>query len=290
MDKLKRLQKYVEGGKIRKFDTGGGFNSEAYLRWREKNNHLTEGQARAEFSRIMNQPIVDTEDQDNLAADAAFGQQNGFNSVNERLDQSLQITAQNPVSEQERAAADSGMGGDDGPAKKASGLSGGGNNVPWGMIGDAAIGVNNAIDDAVVGDKNFSQSSQALDAGVDAAASMASKFGPWGLLAAGILKTANSATKYLGKNVQGFDVNIDNSGYGNIGHMESQAGRVWDNGAKTQRLLAKRNEQARMALAAADISEDTAYEQEARANSVTNILQQNQIALSGGIDTSLLGN
>ena len=44
-----------------------------------------------------------------------------------------------------------------------------------------------------------------------------------------------------------------------------------------------------MALAAADISEDQRFEQEARANSVTNVLEQNKIALAGGIDTSLLG-
>ena len=45
-----------------------------------------------------------------------------------------------------------------------------------------------------------------------------------------------------------------------------------------------------MAIAAADISEDQAYQQEARANSITNVLEANQIALAGGIDTSLLGN
>ena len=177
-------------------------------------------------------------------------------------------------------------------AEAAKAISGkGGMNVPTGMIGDAAIALNNAIDDAAMGDKNFSASSQALDKGVDAAASMASKFGPWGLLAAGIMKTLNSASKYSGQNVQGYDVSIENSGYGTMGHMESEAGRVWDKwSGATARKLAKRNEQARMALAAMDISEDTKYEQEARANSVTNVLQQNQIALAGGIDTSLLGN
>lgn len=45
-----------------------------------------------------------------------------------------------------------------------------------------------------------------------------------------------------------------------------------------------------MALSAQSISEDVKYEQEARANSVDNVLRQNQIALAGGTDTSLLAN
>jgi len=94
-------------------------------------------------------------------------------------------------------------------------------------------------------------------------------------MAAGVaLEGLNFATKAGGKNVQGFDVGINNSGYGNLGHMESEAGRVWDSwSGATSRKLAKRNEQARMALAAADISDDIKFEQEARQNSVTNILQ-----------------
>lgn len=104
------------------------------------------------------------------------------------------------------------------------------------------------------------------------------------------LEGLNFATKAAGKNVQGYNVDINNSGYGNLGYQDSEAGRVWDTwSGTTSRKLAKRNEQARMALAAADISQSQQFQQEARANSVTNILQQNQIALAGGIDTSLLG-
>lgn len=109
--------------------------------------------------------------------------------------------------------------------------------------------------------------------------------------AGAVLEGLNFITKAGGKTVPGYDVNINNSGYGNLGHQESSSGRIWDSWTgKTGRKLAKRNEQARMALNAASISEDQAYEQEARANSITNVLEQNQIALAGGIDTSLLGN
>ena len=61
------------------------------------------------------------------------------------------------------------------------------------------------------------------------------------------------------------------------------------NSGKMQAKLARRNEQARMALQAAEISEDIKFEQEARMNSVDNILRNNQIALAGGINTNLLG-
>jgi hypothetical protein len=114
---------------------------------------------------------------------------------------------------------------------------------------------------------------------------------PYAMAAGAALEGLNFVTKAGGRTVPGYDVNINNSGYGNLGHQESSSGRIWDDWTgKTGRKLAKRNEQARMAIAAADISEDQAYQQEARANSITNVLEANQIALAGGIDTSLLGN
>lgn len=43
-----------------------------------------------------------------------------------------------------------------------------------------------------------------------------------------------------------------------------------------------------MALKAANIADTIKFEQEARMNSVDDVIQQNEIALQGGIDTSLL--
>ena len=56
-----------------------------------------------------------------------------------------------------------------------------------------------------------------------------------------------------------------------------------------QRKLAKRNQQAQMAMNAANIANEQSFEQEARANSIQNTITNNQIALAGGLDTSLLG-
>ena len=44
-----------------------------------------------------------------------------------------------------------------------------------------------------------------------------------------------------------------------------------------------------MALDAADLADDQIFQQEARANNVQNVIQNNQIALSGGLQTNLLG-
>jgi hypothetical protein len=45
-----------------------------------------------------------------------------------------------------------------------------------------------------------------------------------------------------------------------MGHQESESGRIWDKwSGATARKLARRNEQARMALSAMDISEDQAF-------------------------------
>ena len=73
----------------------------------------------------------------------------------------------------------------------------------------------------------------------------------WAITAGAALEGVNFLTKAGGQTVQGFDVDIDSSGYGNIGHMESSSSRSWVSHRKLQDKLARRNEQARAALAAA---------------------------------------
>lgn len=178
--------------------------------------------------------------------------------------------------------------------KASSGLSSQG----FGMIAQAGVGAMKAIDNLAMGDKNFGAQSQAIDSAVHGVSSaLMSSGNPYAMAAGAALEGANFLTKAGGQTVQGFDVNIENSGFGNLGHMESSSSRdfgamiglggLFNQGAM-KRKLAKRNEQARMALAAAEISNDIKFEQEARANSVDNVLMNNQIALAGGTDTSLL--
>jgi hypothetical protein len=45
------------------------------------------------------------------------------------------------------------------------------------------------------------------------------------MAAAAALEGANFLTKAGGQTVQGFDVDIASSGYGNLGHMESSSSR-----------------------------------------------------------------
>lgn len=148
----------------------------------------------------------------------------------------------------------------------------------------------NAIDNLAMGDKNFGAQSQAIDGAVHMASGALLKSGnPWAALAGAALESVNFLTKAGGQTVQGFDVDIDSSGYGNIGHMESSSSRSWVSHRKLQDKLARRNEQVRTALAAAQISEDQKFESEARMNSVENTIMNNQIALAGGLQTNLLG-
>ena len=116
--------------------------------------------------------------------------------------------------------------------------------------------------------------------------------------AAAALEGANFLTKAGGQTVQGFDVDIASSGYGDLGHKESSSSRDFGaaiglgglNAAKMNRKLARRNQEAQMALQAANIADSQKLEQEARANSVSDVVRQNEIALAGGIDSSLLAN
>lgn len=148
----------------------------------------------------------------------------------------------------------------------------------------------NALDNATLGNANFGAQSQAIDGAVHMASGALMKSGnPYAMLAGVALEGVNFLTKAGGQTVQGFDVDIDSSGYGNIGHMESSSSRSWVSHRKLQDKLARRNEQVRTALAAAQISEDQKFESEARMNSVENTIMNNQIALAGGLQTNLLG-
>ena len=155
-----------------------------------------------------------------------------------------------------------------------------------------------AAEDAL-GDKNFGASSQAIDTAVDGVSTFLESTGnPYAIIASKAIQGANFLTKAGGQTVQGFDVDINSSGYGQMGHMESSSSR--DFGAmiglggifgqkSLQRKLQERNSQALMAMNAANIAEDQKFEQEARMNSIQNIIMNNQIALSGGLETNLLG-
>lgn len=170
-------------------------------------------------------------------------------------------------------------------------------NQAWGQIAKAGTGAIDAVDNALMGDKNFGAQSQAIDAMVDTTSqALISSGNPYAIAAGFGLKGANFLTKAGGQTVQGYDVDIKSSGYGNLGHKDSSSSRDFGamiglgglNAAATQRKLQKRNEEAQMALKAANVADTIAFEQEARMNSVDDVLQQNQIALDGGIDTSLL--
>ena len=169
--------------------------------------------------------------------------------------------------------------------------------------GKAAMGLGvisaagNMVDKAVMGDKNFGAQSAAIDSTVHGVSSALMKSGnPYAQAAGAALEVGNFLTKAGGQTVQGFDVNINSSGYGNMGHKESSSSRDFGaaiglgglNAAATQRKLKKRNEEAQMALKASNVADTIQFEQEARMNSVDDVIQQNEIALQGGIDTSVL--
>lgn len=166
------------------------------------------------------------------------------------------------------------------------------------MGAGAATMAMSAVDKFAMGDKNFGAQSEMVDQAVHGTSkALMSSGNPYAILCGAALEGANFLTKAGGDTVQGFDVDINNSGYGTLGHMESKSSRDWGaalglgglfGNKNTAEKLAKRNEQARMALTAAEISADQSFEQEARMNNVENTIMNNQIALAGGLETSLL--
>lgn len=166
-----------------------------------------------------------------------------------------------------------------------------------GVLSDVGVKALDTLDNNLMGDKNFGAQSAAIDAAVNGASDALIKSGNPYAMAAGVgLKGVNFLTKAGGQTVEGYDVNIDNSGYGNLAHQDASSSRDFAaaiglggfNLAKQDAKLARRNEKAQMALKAANISDNIKFEQEARMNSVDDVLRQNSIALAGGLDSSLL--
>lgn len=172
------------------------------------------------------------------------------------------------------------------------------NASPGSAIANVGVAAMNALDNATMGDKNFGAQSEAIDQAVHGASKALMKSGnPFAMAAGAALEGANFLTKATGQNVQGFDAQINSSGYSsNLGHMESKANRDFLGAiglggldrSKADKQLKKRNEQAMMALKAANVADTTKFEQEARMNSVDNVLRNNETALAGGLTTQML--
>lgn len=160
------------------------------------------------------------------------------------------------------------------------------------VMGAAGKVINAGLDKvtgAVIGDKTFNKQSAAIDDAVRAASNeLSGRFPPWGLLAAGILEVSNAADKMAGKTVEGFEVGDLGAGYSGVENTyDAESFR----GSQTKQMkeqTARRNEQAMAAIKAADVNIEQAFQQEARMNSIHNVIQNNAWALDGGISTDLL--
>lgn len=168
----------------------------------------------------------------------------------------------------------------------ASSLANGNWTSAVGTVANKAL---DTVEGAVMKDKTFNASSEAIDNGVRSLSKSAMKFGPWGLLAAGILETANFVDKAAGKTVQGFEVGSVGSGFNGISTSMTDASFRGTQTKKMKQALATRQENINMALAANNMTETERFQLNARANSYDNVMQANRVALAGGLDTSALG-
>lgn len=247
----KKVNKFHKGGKIPKYDLGAAIQKLMSQRG------LTEEQATQELQQYTVNGVFD---------------ENKFNEA----------TRMAEAEEQLREATEA-----DEAAQKEKNLA---NFSSFGA--DIASKGIQALDEGLMGDKNFGSQSQAIDSAVHGVSSALMKSGnPYAAMAGVAIEGVNFLSKAGGSTVQGYDVDINSSGYGMLGHQESSSSRSLF-GFNTGRLndkLARRNAQARMALAAADIADDQKFEQEARMDSISNTVRNNQIALAGGTQLNSLG-
>ena len=290
MKTINKLRKFAEGGKVRKYGLGDIIGA-------------------AESEDVFGIAVLNTEEQTNyndwLAADG------NVDTKRQNL-RNIKLSDYNGDIEQYRADIEKARNElnlaraerttarhQEGVGKGKIAAIGKALSTPGAKAGLAAASEGyQLLDGTLVGDKNFGAQSEAIDGAVHAASSALMKSGnPYAMLAGAALERANFLTKAGGQTVQGFDVDINSSGYGDLGHMASSSSRDFGamiglgglNQGKMQAKLAKRNQQALMAMNAANIAEEQSFEQEARMNSIQNTIMNNQMALAGGLDTSLLG-
>lgn len=152
----------------------------------------------------------------------------------------------------------------------------------------AGLAVDTATN-ALVGDKNFDEESQATDELANGAANIVGQFGPWGKVAALGIKAVNAADKLAGQTVPGYKVNMTSSGFGGVKtEMGGKSNRLLQMG-NLDKQMDRRNQQAQMALAAAQLDKDNDFMMEARGNSVGDVMKRNKNALDGGLGLDALG-
>ena len=292
MQKIDKLRKFVEGGKVRKYYLG---NALSYLYDDEQDD--IRSASLADKIQLDDQERLNYKDWSDAKSDIR-GTRQSLRQARRSGDPQAVADLETALAGQKQVIKDTRFNG---------GLKG---NLQSNLASfedtmssaGAKVGVNigvqavNAIDDLAMGDKNFGAQSQAIDDAVHSVSGALMKSGnPYAMAAGAVLEGVNFLSKAGGQTVQGFDVDINSSGYGQMGHMESSSSRTIPflggivDSKKMQAKLAKRNQQAQMAMNAANIANEQKFEQEARANSIQNTIMNNQMALAGGLDTSLLG-
>ena len=148
---------------------------------------------------------------------------------------------------------------------------------------DSAMGASTDIANNLLG---FEKDS--IDDAANAAAKIATKFGPWGYAAAGAIKTVNFATKAFGEKVEGFDGGTGSSGFRDFTMQSKQFRGFNPFGASKsskayQKQVAKQKEKF---VAAKSIVEQQKQQNEARKQSLGNQNISTQQQLNGGLDYS----
>ena len=127
-----------------------------------------------------------------------------------------------------------------------------------------------------------------IDDVANSAAKMATKFGPWGYLAAGAIKTVNFASKAGGERVKGFDGGTGSSGFRDFTMQTKQFRGFNPFGASksSQAYQEQVSKQKEKFVAAKSIVEQQKQQNDARKQSLGNQNISTQQQLNGGLDYS----
>ena len=149
-------------------------------------------------------------------------------------------------------------------------------------VADSVIDASTDVENKLLG----GWEKDSVDDVANAAAKVATKFGPWGYLAAGVIKTVNFASKAFGERIEGFDGGTGSSGFRDF-TVESKQFRGFNpfGASKASQAHQKNVQDQKTKFAAAkSVVNSQKQQNDARRQALENQNMTTEQQLSGGLD------
>lgn len=157
---------------------------------------------------------------------------------------------------------------------------------------DAAIDLSGGVENRLLGNRP----SDGIDDMANSAAKVATKFGPWGYLAAGVIKAGNFLNKAGGENIKGFEGNTGSAGFQDFsmadkhtrGNIFAPISSLFTTSAVAKDYYNQVEKKKSQFAQAKSLVDESRKQNQARFQAADNVGRRNQSILSGNNDYSAI--